>query len=270
MTRIDELPAVRDRWEDIASQLEGRTPAVFLDFDGTLSPIVDDPAAAYLPEATRDALLRLREQCWVAVMSGRDADDVRARIGIDDLVYAGSHGFDVIWPDGRREQRGTEHRHRLHEAEQLLREELEAVPGVELEPKGFAVAIHYRRVPEDRVPEVEDAVARVASTFDSLRRTGGKKVFELRPDMDWDKGRALLWLLTELGLDGEEVLPLYLGDDLTDEDGFAALEEHGGGLGLVVRGEADERDTRADYAMADVEEAGEVIARLAGMLERRS
>jgi trehalose-phosphatase len=124
-------------------------------------------------------------------------------------------------------------------------------------------------VPEDRVPDVEEAVAGVAASFAGLRRTGGKKVFELRPDIEWDKGRALLWLLEELGLDGDDVLPIYLGDDLTDEDGFAALADHGAGLGLLVRGEADDRTTRADYAIADVETAGGVLSRLAELLEGR-
>jgi trehalose 6-phosphate phosphatase len=268
--RIDELPAALDHWEDIASRLDGRTPALFLDFDGTLSPIVDDPAAAALPDTTREALVRLRRRCWVALMSGRDADDVRGRVGLDELVYAGSHGFDVIWPDGRREQRGTEHLETLRDAERRLREALQDIPGAELEPKRFAIAVHYRRVSEEHVADVESALARVADAVDGLRRTGGKKVFELRPDMEWDKGRALLWLLGELELDRADVLPIYLGDDLTDEDGFAALAEHGDGLGLLVRGEADDRSTLADYAIPDVEGAGEVLERLAATLEQRS
>jgi trehalose-phosphatase len=269
-TPIRDLPSVADHWEEIADLLRSRTPAVFLDFDGTLSPIVDDPAAAELPDATHAAVERLAERCWVTVMSGRDADDVRGRVGIDGLVYAGSHGFDVIWPDGRREQRGTEYRDSLQAAEEQLRDELGHIPGAELEPKRFAVAIHYRRVPPERVADVEAAVSRVAARFDDLRRTGGKKVFELRPDFDWDKGRALLWLLDDLDLDGPEVLPIYLGDDLTDEDAFAVLRDRGAGLSLVVRGEDDERGTLGTYSMRDVDEAGQVLDRLARQLEEAS
>lgn len=266
MSRIRDLPPVGDRWHEIERLVGGRTPAVFLDFDGTLSPIVEDPDAARLPAATRRALEELRAHCLVVIVSGRDAEDVRARVGIDGLVYAGSHGFDVIWPDGRRTERGTEYRGALELATSRLREVLADVPGVELEPKRFAVAVHHRRTPPERHDEVEDAVARVADEAHQLRRSGGKEVLELRPDLDWDKGRALLWVLTELGRDGPETLPVYLGDDLTDEDAFAALREHGSGLGLVVRGEDDDRVTAADYVIADVEATTEVLDRLSHLV----
>jgi trehalose 6-phosphate phosphatase len=269
MTRIADLPAAIEHWEDVRAEIGDRRLVVFLDYDGTLSPIVDDPSAALLPERTRAALLRLRRRCPLVVMSGRDADDVKERMGLEQLVYAGSHGFDVIWPDGRREQRGTEYLDRLHAAQRTLLEAVDDIPGVEVEPKRFAIAVHYRRVDGERISDVERAVAEVASRFEGLRRTGGKKVFELRPDLEWDKGRALLWLLDELELAGDDVLPLYLGDDVTDEDAFLALAEHGRGLGLVVRGEADDRETAARYAMADVSEAGEVLERLSGLLEDR-
>ena len=269
-TPIQDLPTIDERWDEIAAEVTRRTPAVFLDFDGTLSPIVEDPGAAALPDETRAAIERLREQCWVAVMSGRDADDVRSRVGIEGLVYAGSHGFDVIWPDGRREVRGTEYQESLRRAQAQLEEALAEVPGAELEPKRFAVAIHYRRVADEHVPDVEAAVARVAEGFDDLRRTGGKRVHELRPDLDWDKGRALTWLLETLDLDHGDVLPIYFGDDLTDEDAFAAIGEHGHGLALVVRGEDDTRTTLGDVAIGDVQEAGRVLGRLADVLEERA
>jgi trehalose 6-phosphate phosphatase len=121
------------------------------------------------------------------------------------------------------------------------------------------VAVHWRHVEEARGAEVERVVDAVLARHPRLRKGGGKKVFEVQPDLDWHKGRAVQWLLRALGLEGEGVLPVYLGDDLTDEDAFLVLE--GRGLGLVVRGEV-ERPTAADYALEDVEEVRRLLERL--------
>jgi trehalose-phosphatase len=265
---IRELPRVEDRWEALRAHLEGRTPVVFLDFDGTLSPIVDDPAAARLTDGMGSALERLRGLCTVVIVSGRDTDDVRRRVAIDGILYAGSHGFDVVWPDGAREQRGTEFLEHLDRAEESLREALAEVPGAELERKGFALAVHYRRTPPERVDEVIAAVDRIADRSSELRRTGGKKVLELRPDIDWDKGTTLLWLLDRLGLEGRAAVPVYIGDDLTDEDAFAMLDARG--IGLVVQGEDDERPTLAGHRLSDVAATRRFIDGLADLVEGAS
>ena len=88
----------------------------------------------------------------------------------------------------------------------------------------------------------------------------------MRPALDWDKGKALRHLLETLDLDRPDVVPMYLGDDDTDEDGFRALGDDG--VGLVVRGEADQRPTAADFALRDTDEARVVLERLAEHLER--
>ena len=131
-----------------------------------------------------------------------------------------------------------------------------------VERKKFAIAVHYRLVADDQVARVESAVAAIAAEITDLRRTAAKKVFALRPRVDWDKGRAVLWLLTALGLDREDVLPLYLGDDDTDEDAFAALK--GRGLGILVT-EA-EHPTAADYVLANTEEVGRFLGELVAIL----
>ena len=100
----------------------------------------------------------------------------------------------------------------LDRAEKSLRDLLEGkISGVQVERKKFSIAVHYRRVKESRVKEVEDAVDRVRKEHSRLRKGSGKKVFELQPDIDWNKGKALLWLLERLELDRSEVLPLYIG-----------------------------------------------------------
>jgi alpha,alpha-trehalase len=143
---------------------------------------------------------------------------------------------------------------------------LAAVPGARIERKTFAIAVHVRQVSEELVPHVEAAVAEVAAADPRLRRTGGKKVFEIRPAVAWDKGKALVWLLDVLGL-GPDVLPVYIGDDETDEDAFRAVRERG--LGVVVRGEGDDRPTLARYALRDTEEARAFVELLIDALSER-
>jgi trehalose-phosphatase len=262
---IRELPTAEDGWDAISASLSGRMPVVCLDFDGTLSPIVDDPSEADLPGETKVAIAQLRQRCPVVIVSGRDTDDVRDRVGIDGLVYAGSHGFDVVLPDGSRERRGEDHLDLLDRAEAALRAEVEQVSGVEVERKGFAVAVHYRRTPSERVQEVLDAVERVAAASPGLRQTGGKKVLELRPATDWDKGQAVLWVLEKLDADSRGMVPVYVGDDVTDEDAFAALDTRG--IGVVVQGEDDGRPTLARWRLRDVSETGRFLERLASLVE---
>lgn len=103
---------------------------------------------------------------------------------------------------------------------------------------------------------------RVIAQHPSLRKTGGKKIFELRPNIDWDKGKAVEWLLLALNLKTEDVLPVYLGDDLTDFDAFDALR--GTGLSCLVSEESQE--CSADYLLCDTEEAGLFLAKLTEIL----
>lgn len=247
---IRELPSALDRTGRLRERLEDRSPAVFLDYDGTLTPIVPDPAEARLPEATRRTLRRLARACPVAVLSGRDLPDVRSLVGLSGLHYAGSHGFDIRGPGGLREERATEHLPALEEATEALAAAASDVPGARVERKRFAVAIHWRATPADDVPALEERVRDVAGGHPGLEVTGGKKIFELRPAVDWDKGRALQRLMEVLGLDPRRTCPIYVGDDVTDEDAFRFVRG-AGGLAVVVRGEDDDRETRAELALED-------------------
>jgi trehalose 6-phosphate phosphatase len=262
---IRDLPDALAHREEIAERTRGRRVAVFLDYDGTLTPIVDDPADALLPPATREALERLAASRPVAVISGRDLDDVRAMVGLPGIWYAGSHGFDIAGPSGERHQKAADLLPALDAAEAQLHDGVASVQGARVERKRFAIAVHYRQVDESRVPEIEEVVDRTAAVHPELRKTGGKKVFELRPAIPWDKGRALGFLLETLGLDGPDVLPIYIGDDETDEDAFRAVGDRG--LAFVVRGEDDDRPTVARYSLADTADVAALLATLAETAE---
>ena len=262
---IRDLPPALAHRQEIAEQIKGSRVAVFLDYDGTLTPIVDHPANALLPPATREALERLAASHPVAVISGRDLDDVRAMVGLPGIWYAGSHGFDIAGPNGERHQQAADLLPALDHAEAELRDGVAGIPGARVERKRFAIAVHYRQLDESLVPEIEAVVDRTAAVHPELRKAGGKKVFEMRPAIPWDKGKALGFLLETLGLVGEDVLPIYIGDDETDEDAFRALGERG--LAFVVRGEDDERPTVAHYSLADTAEVAALLAALAETAE---
>lgn len=246
---LDRLPLVWDRLDELRARLDGRRLAVFLDFDGTLSPIVADYRAATIPDETRAAIARLAERVATAAISGRDLADVRDRVGVDGLFYAGSHGFDIAGPGGlaARPDAAEGFVEPIEAADAELRAALAGIVGVEVERKTFSLAVHVRQAAEGDVQAVEDAVDAVVGRHEKLRKDRGKKVFEVQPRADWDKGRAVSWLLSHTRLGEGGALPLYVGDDLTDEDAFATLAD--AGLGVAVR--EGGRVTLADYALAD-------------------
>lgn len=265
-------PVPRTEVADASSGLDGlseamgdRTPAVFLDYDGTLTPIVRHPDDAILPDETRAVITDLASTITVAVLSGRDVNDVRDKMGVDGIYYAGSHGFDIIGPDGEPVtdtglQDFSRYLGPLDRATEALEERLADVEGSQVERKKFAIAVHYRRVADEAAAEqVELAVLDVAPMVPELRLSTGKKVFELRPDFDWDKGRALDWLLRELDLfAAPDVIPVYIGDDTTDEDGFRALRHRG--IGIVVGDDGD--PTFAHWLVRDTDAVREFLASL--------
>lgn len=260
---IDDLPDGAECLEHVSRTPETRV-AVFLDYDGTLSPIVERPEDAVISEDMRRALAKLAEHCTVAIVSGRDLEDVRERVGLENLIYAGSHGFDIAGPENLRTEAKEAETFlpRLDQAEAELREKASAIDGVFIERKKFSIAIHSRRVPEDRRPRVEEMVDEVTANHPDLRKTAGKMVFELQPQIDWNKGKAILWLLEALQLDPKTTLPIYIGDDLTDEDAFRALPPQG--VGIVVKGGTHR--TVADYSLADTEAVKTFLVRLAAEL----
>ena len=262
--RMSELP---DGLQALELTTE-RQPAVFYDFDGTLSEIVEDPDSARLVDGAADALTSLSAACPVAILSGRDLADVRERIGLPGLWYAGSHGFELTGPDGTHHQNpeAAASIPVLAGAAADLADQLGHIPGVVVEHKRFGVAVHYRNAARDRVGEVAAAV-RTAGQRTALRVTTGREVIELRPNIDWDKGKTLRWVLDYIR-DNEgagPLLPIYLGDDITDEDAFDAVDDDG--IAILVRHSDDgDRATAARYALDDPDRVREFTERLARRL----
>src|SRR5918994_2944106 len=265
---IGNLPHALAHSDELTRRLAGKVPAVFLDYDGTLTPIVDRPEDAVISQGMRNAVRRLAQRCTVCVVSGRDRWVVQELMGLDDLIVAGSHGFDIWSPEGgtiRREE-GAEFEALLDEVKARLHEEIDPIAGALVEPKKASVAAHYRLVPEEEQPKVKEVVDMILTEHpDELRVIPGQMVYEIQPKLDWNKGRAVLYLLEALGLDRDDVVPLYLGDDTTDEYAFEALANRGVGV-FVGHADAPEgfgQSTAADYVLHTTEEVRQFLDTLA-------
>jgi alpha,alpha-trehalase len=258
-----------DHTDQIVNRLAHHDLALFLDYDGTLTPIVDRPEQATLSDDMRSLLARLAACCTLAIVSGRDRQDVQELMGLDNLIYAGSHGFDIAGPHGLHLQHDEAQRSLpdLDHAESQLHERIGDTEGVLIERKRFAIAVHARLVADQDVDSIEAAVNELQQRLPALRQMRGKKVFELQPDVEWNKGKAVLWLREALELDKSQAVTVYIGDDVTDEDAFQAVSERDIGLGITV--DPPKAESYANYTLRDCDEVHHFLEKLLQFLERK-
>ncbi len=233
-------------------RLKGKKPAVFLDYDGTLTPIVKRPEDATLSEAMRETLKKLAAHFTVAIVTGRDKEDVESLVGMEELIYAGSHGYIISGPD----ELFMEHpdsKQIIPKLDKIEKEVAEALKdnthGTQVDRKRYAIGIHYRNArPEDK-DVVYQLVEDILKKYPGHKKGKGKKIVEIKPDLDWHKGKAVDWILDALELSGKkEVVPLFIGDDITDEDAFESMRDKG--IGILVGGHG--HPTAAPYALKNV------------------
>lgn len=239
--------------------------ALFLDYDGTLTSIVSDPEKAFLSNEVRATLKELASYIPVFVISGRDRADVKEKVGLEELVYAGSHGYDISGPNLEMQyQGGVDCLESLDQAEMQLKKDLSMELGVKIERKKFAIAVHYRHVPEENVETVLEKVNAVIESHNCLKAGPGKMIMELKPDFEWHKGKALEWLLQTLKLN--KAVPLFIGDDITDEDGFNAIAEKG--IGILVADHGGK--TSAKYSLTNTAQVAIFLELLLKKLKKKS
>jgi len=198
---------------------------LLLDYDGTLTPIKRKPELAILSDELRRILKKLSHAYDMAIVSGRSVVELMSLVDIPGIWYAGNHGFEIV----RGEKRWTEPRAAAFKLKMngvaAKLSGLKSIPGVIIEDKGLTLSVHYRCVQTKEVDKVKAAFGE-AIEGEEIRITEGKKVLEVRPPFDWDKGKAVEWILKEMGWDHERVV--YLGDDRTDEDAFCTVNKlHG-------------------------------------------
>lgn len=257
-----------DVWNKVAHRLKSAQHVLlFFDFDGTLTPIVDRPESTVLPAETRKLLRTLAKNrhYTVGIVSGRALADLKDKVNVDGIIYAGNHGLEIEgFGSNFLEPVAEEMRPFLQMLGQALSATLRGIKGVFVEDKGLTISVHYRSVDDTEERKVRDAFARVTDPLHVTGRikvTQGKKVYEIRPPVDWDKGKAVAWLIANCrqarGKGG--AVPLYLGDDLTDEDGFKVIEKTGGVSVFVGEGNFP---SVARYFLKSPEEVTELLGML--------
>lgn len=254
-------PSALKQFDEIADTLKGKRIALFLDYDGTLTPIVNNPERAFMSDDMRSAVHEVAEICPTAIISGRGLDKVQGFVQLKDLYYAGSHGLDIRSPTGPRHWRrrneclqpAAKLKPLINDVYHQLCDAVKHINGAHVEHNTFSLSVHFRNCDEASWQEIKSIVERIVARHRSfLKSSRGRKVLEIRPSLDWGKGKAVEHFLKAWCYEGDDVVPIYVGDDRTDEDAFHFLRVQGKGFGILVSTKA--KPSEADYSLRDPSE----------------
>ena len=255
-------------WESFSSDVKVASHVLLLsDYDGTLTPIVSRPEEAILSPAVREKLTALAQKpaFSVGIISGRPLSEVKALVGIDGIYYAGNHGLEIEGPGlnfinlEAKEAQAT-----IKDLARHSSTKLSGIEGVIVEDKGLSLSIHYRLVKKSEEKVVAEIFRQITSPWlrdGRIKITSGKKVWEIRPPVDWHKGKAIETIMKEMKtvLGNGQWLTIYLGDDTTDEDAFKIIHRPQGWSIFV--GE-ENPSSNADYFLNSTSEVTTFLSRL--------
>jgi trehalose 6-phosphate phosphatase len=239
-----------DHLDTVRKKIQGKAIFLFLDFDGTLCPIVEDPAEACLSQMGIETLQRLakKDTVKVAIISGRKLSDIKSKVPVDDFIYSGNHGLEI-------EGHGIHYNHpvpgayydEIQNLGKILHDAFARFKGVIIENKELSLSIHFRMAEEGRLEEIHKIIA--ANNVNGLLQVrNDKKTCEIMPDLQWDKGKAVLNILDHYSQQ-HDLVPVYIGDALTDEDAFKALKKDG----ITIR-VGPSQSSAAEYYLQNIED----------------
>ncbi|XP_059450612.1 probable trehalose-phosphate phosphatase J [Corylus avellana] len=276
-------PSAVHTFEQMMRIAEGKQIVVFLDYDGTLSSIVNDPDKAFMTDEMRSAVDEVAKCFPTTIVTGRSRDKAVEFVKLKDLCYAGSHGMHISIPSAfLKNATSVDQTHitdeqgfinfyaakkflyKLKKIKKKLQEKTKGIRGAIVEDNKFCISVHFRCVDEENVDNVKKIVDSVIKSYPDFRKGEGNKVMEVRPNIEWNKGHALGYLLNTLGFDAynADVLPLYIGDDLTDEDAFKFIKNLGRGFPIVVS--SMPKRTDASFSLRDTMEVMDFLTKLTG------
>jgi trehalose 6-phosphate phosphatase len=264
MLTYTPVAEILDYIADRASTIE--RISLFLDFDGTLVPIGANPGSPRPDPETVETLRKLagRKHLATTVISDRSVEDLYSRIGVKGIIYAGNHGLEIV---GRKlrfvEGAAWDRREQLAQLSAELSTALSPIRGTLVENNGLTASVHYRQAPWERVPEIQEVVRAAVALYEPMFLVShGRKVFEIVPATNWNKGSAVQWINQQLG--GRRVLSIYAGDDTADERAFRTLAD----AVTIKVGALPETDAR--YRLPDPAALHEFLAQLADAHEPHS
>ena len=259
-------------WPEVAERLsKSKHILLLVDYDGTLTPIVETPDLAHLPAETRRVLEALSQsrRFTIGIISGRELCDIKNKVGLPNIIYVGNHGMEIEEVPGivSINPSAEKARSKLSDLHRKLAEALGSIEGVLVENKGVSLSVHYRLVNEQMVPEVKrtfDRIVSAAQTSGDIRVTFGKKVYEVRPSIALDKGWAVNMLIEKHKTSAlnKDLLSIYIGDDQTDEDAFRVINRYNSSMSIFVGQLETGLDSQAQYFLNSPVEVTEFLKML--------
>lgn len=230
---------------------------LLLDFDGTISPIVDDPKDAFLNDDFKKILKELTlKPVYLGIVTGRSIQDIKKRIKLKNIFYAGDHGFEIKSKlFSFQYPLASDYKNAIQEILAQIKIQLLPIPGVILQPKKYSNSIHYRKVDSSDLPSFKKKTKSILRPYINSHRVKffrGKKVYEIKPPVDWDKGKAVEKIVEELRSKSllSDIKPIYIGDDVTDEDAFRSVNKLGG-ISIRV---GKTKKSKAKYFLKDIQD----------------
>lgn len=262
------MQKIFESWESFSSAVFSASYVLLLsDYDGTLTPIVDRPQDALLSRGMRTKLRTLANHpsFSVGIISGRSLSEIKGMVGIKGIYYAGNHGLDIDGPDlSYINPQAREAQSIIKDISRKLIEKLLDIDGVIIEDKDLSLSVHYCLVEERQVKLVVDRFHQLTSPeidYGKIRIGSGKKVLEVRPPVDWHKGKATEKIVKKIEkVIGDKMKKyIYLGDDSTDENAFKVIRRL---RGWSIFGGPADSSSKVEYCLESVLEVETFLTRL--------
>ena len=253
------------KWDDLREDFINRHIYLFIDYDGTLTPIVEQPDKAAISWDMRNLLrdLSTKQGCSVGIISGRALKDIKKMVALERIIYVGNHGLEI---EGSKIKFESQISSQLFSIIRNLKEELtnklSKIKGIFVEDKDVTLSVHYRLATRSSYLLAKKIIEEVIQPFlarNKIKVSYGKKVIDIKPPVQWNKGRVVAWLLARQTfiLGNHQIMPIYLGDDVTDEDAFGMLKNKG--LTIYI---GKPKNSQAKYYLKDTQEVFEFLKKI--------